>query len=86
MEPGVEAHDARDGNISDQIVVTGSMDMNRTGTYLLPIPYRTEQGILPPPHSHGGGQLHRGLECYRCDGHDLVSAWHFYYGQSDGGR
>ena len=35
IEPGVEAHDARDGNITDQIVVTGSVDMNSTGTYLL---------------------------------------------------
>jgi formylglycine-generating enzyme required for sulfatase activity len=34
-DPGVEAHDARDGNITDQIVVTGSVDMNSTGTYLL---------------------------------------------------
>jgi formylglycine-generating enzyme required for sulfatase activity len=34
-EPGVEAHDARDGNITDQIVVTGSVDMNSTGIYLL---------------------------------------------------
>ena len=34
-EPGVEAHDARDGNITDQIVVTGNVDMNSTGTYLL---------------------------------------------------
>jgi formylglycine-generating enzyme required for sulfatase activity len=35
IEPGVEAHDARDGNITDQIVVTGTVDMNSTGTYLL---------------------------------------------------
>ena len=34
-EPGVEAHDARDGNITGQIVVTGTVDMNSTGTYLL---------------------------------------------------
>jgi formylglycine-generating enzyme required for sulfatase activity len=34
-EPGVEAHDARDGNITDHIVVTGTVDMNSTGTYLL---------------------------------------------------
>jgi formylglycine-generating enzyme required for sulfatase activity len=34
-EPGVEAHDARDGNITDQIVVTGTVDMNSTETYLL---------------------------------------------------
>ena len=34
-EPGVEAHDARDGNITDQIVITGTVDMNSTGTYLL---------------------------------------------------
>jgi len=32
---GVEAHDARDGNLTDQIVVTGTVDMNSTGTYLL---------------------------------------------------
>ena len=31
----MEAHDARDGNITDQIVVTGTVDMNSTGTYLL---------------------------------------------------
>ena len=30
-----EAHDARDGNITDQVVVTGSIDVNSTGTYLL---------------------------------------------------
>jgi formylglycine-generating enzyme required for sulfatase activity len=35
IEPGVEAHDSRDGNITDQIVVTGNVDMNSTGTYLL---------------------------------------------------
>ena len=34
FDPGVEAHDARDGNITDQVVVTGSMDVNSTGTYL----------------------------------------------------
>jgi formylglycine-generating enzyme required for sulfatase activity len=34
-EPGVAGHDARDGNITDQIVVTGTVDMNTTGTYLL---------------------------------------------------
>jgi formylglycine-generating enzyme required for sulfatase activity len=34
-EPGVEAHDARDGNITGLIVVTGTVDMNSTGTYLL---------------------------------------------------
>jgi formylglycine-generating enzyme required for sulfatase activity len=34
-EPGVAGHDARDGNITDQIVVTGTVDMNSTGTYLL---------------------------------------------------
>ncbi len=35
IDPGVEAHDVRDGNITDQIVVTGTVDMNNTGTYLL---------------------------------------------------
>ena len=84
VEPGVEAHDARDGNITDQIVVTGSMDMNRTGTYLLT--YTVQDGAWSC-HRNLDGQPHRGLECYRCNGHDLVSAWHFYYWQSDdGGR
>ena len=32
-DPGVEAHDVRDGNITDQIVVTGTVDMNSTETY-----------------------------------------------------
>jgi formylglycine-generating enzyme required for sulfatase activity len=35
VEPGVEAHDVRDGNITDQIVVTGIVDMNSTGDYTL---------------------------------------------------
>jgi formylglycine-generating enzyme required for sulfatase activity len=35
IDPGVEAHDVRDGNITDQIVVTGTVDINRTGTYIL---------------------------------------------------
>jgi formylglycine-generating enzyme required for sulfatase activity len=34
-EPGVAGHDARDGNITDQIVVTGTVDMNSTGDYIL---------------------------------------------------
>ena len=34
-EPGVAGHDARDGNITDPIVVTGTVDMNTTGTYIL---------------------------------------------------
>ncbi len=34
-EPGVEAHDARDGNITSSITVSGTVDMNTTGTYVL---------------------------------------------------
>ena len=34
-EPGVEAHDARDGNITSSVSVTGTVDVNATGTYLL---------------------------------------------------
>ena len=37
------------------------------------------------PHGHGNGQPHRGSECHRGDGYDLVSAGHFYHGQSDHG-
>ena len=47
--PGVEAHDARDGNITDQIVVTGSVDMNSTGTYLLTYSVQDAAGNPPPP-------------------------------------
>jgi formylglycine-generating enzyme required for sulfatase activity len=35
VDPGVEAHDVRDGNITSDIVVTGSVDVNTTGTYTL---------------------------------------------------
>ena len=34
-EPGVEAHDVRDGNITSSVSVTGTVDVNATGTYLL---------------------------------------------------
>ena len=74
MGTGVEAH-PRDGNITDQIVVTGSMDMNKDGNIFTNL-YRTgrsRESCHRQVHSHGGGQPHRGLECYRCDGHDLVS-------------
>jgi formylglycine-generating enzyme required for sulfatase activity len=45
-EPSVEAHDARDGNITDQIVVTGTVDMNSTGTYLLTYSVQDAAGNL----------------------------------------
>jgi hypothetical protein len=48
-EPGVEAHDARDGNITDQIVVTGTVDMNSTELIYSPTPYRMEQVTPPAP-------------------------------------
>jgi formylglycine-generating enzyme required for sulfatase activity len=34
-EPGVAGHDARDGNVTASVTVTGMVDMNTTGTYLL---------------------------------------------------
>ncbi|MFL2938720.1 MAG: SUMF1/EgtB/PvdO family nonheme iron enzyme [Opitutales bacterium] len=34
-EPGVAGHDARDGNLTSSITVSGTVDMNTTGTYLL---------------------------------------------------
>jgi formylglycine-generating enzyme required for sulfatase activity len=46
VDPGVEAHDARDGNITDQIIVTGTVDMNSTGTYLLT--YTVQDGAGNP--------------------------------------
>ena len=35
IEPGVGAYDLRDGNLSSSIVITGSVDVNDTGTYKL---------------------------------------------------
>jgi formylglycine-generating enzyme required for sulfatase activity len=34
-EPGAAGHDARDGNLTASVTVTGTVDMNTTGTYLL---------------------------------------------------
>jgi formylglycine-generating enzyme required for sulfatase activity len=34
-EPGVAAHDARDGNLTANVTTTGTVDVNSTGTYVL---------------------------------------------------
>ena len=34
-EPGVAAHDVRDGNLTANVTVTGTVDVNSTGTYVL---------------------------------------------------
>ena len=34
-EPGAAGHDARDGNLTASITITGTVDMNTTGTYVL---------------------------------------------------
>jgi len=34
-EPGVAAHDARDGNLTASVTVSGTVDVNSTGTYVL---------------------------------------------------
>ena len=34
-EPGAAGHDARDGNLTASISITGTVDMNTTGTYVL---------------------------------------------------
>ena len=33
--PGATGHDARDGNITSSVTITGTVDMNTTGTYVL---------------------------------------------------
>ena len=35
QEIGYEAHDARDGNITDKITITGMVDENVTGDYII---------------------------------------------------
>ena len=34
-EPGAAGHDARDGNLTDSITISGTVDMNTTGAYVL---------------------------------------------------
>jgi formylglycine-generating enzyme required for sulfatase activity len=34
-EPGAAGHDARDGNVTASVTVSGTVDMNTTGTYIL---------------------------------------------------
>ena len=41
FEPGYEAHDARDGNITDLVTVTGTVDENVTGGVSLLTRYPT---------------------------------------------
>ena len=35
VDPGYEAHDVRDGNLTANVTVTGAVDVNSTGTYVL---------------------------------------------------
>jgi formylglycine-generating enzyme required for sulfatase activity len=35
VDPGVEAHDVRDGNLSGDVTVSGTVDVNSVGTYTL---------------------------------------------------
>ena len=35
VDPGVEAHDVRDGNLTSSVSVSGTVDVNATGTYTL---------------------------------------------------
>ena len=34
-EPSAAGHDARDGNLTSSVTVSGTVDMNTTGTYIL---------------------------------------------------
>ena len=45
-DPGAEAHDVRDGNITSQLAVTGSVDVNSTGDYILT--YTVQDGAGNP--------------------------------------
>jgi formylglycine-generating enzyme required for sulfatase activity len=35
VDPGYEAHDARDGNLTSSVTVSGTVDVNSTGSYVL---------------------------------------------------
>ena len=35
VDPGYEAHDVRDGNLTSSVTVSGTVDVNSTGTYVL---------------------------------------------------
>jgi hypothetical protein len=86
-EPGAAGHDARDGNLTDSITITGTVDMNSTGTYLLTYTVADAAGntatatrtVTVVDNRSGGPQRHRG------DGYALGARRHLYHGQSDHG-
>jgi formylglycine-generating enzyme required for sulfatase activity len=49
-EPGVAAHDVRDGNLSGRVSVSGLVDVNRTGLYVLTYTVFDSAGNLATAH------------------------------------
>ena len=52
VDPGVEAHDVRDGNLTSSVSVSGSVDVNATGTYTLTYTVSGRGGQPGKPHPH----------------------------------
>ena len=52
VDPGVEAHDVRDGNLTSSVSVSGSVDVNATGTYTLTYTVSRCCGQSGKPHPH----------------------------------
>ena len=52
VDPGVEAHDVRDGNLTSSVSVSGSVDVNATGTYTLTYTVSDAAGNAREPHPH----------------------------------
>ena len=44
VDPGVVAHDLRDGNLTSSVAVSGTVDVNSTGTYTLTYTVRDDAG------------------------------------------
>ena len=86
VDPGVEAHDVRDGNLTSSVSVSGTVDVNATGTYTLTytvsdaagneasLTRTVKCGGRAGKHAHGGSQCEREL------GNDLGGTGHFYDG------
>ena len=86
MDPGVEAHDVRDGNITSDVVVSGTVDVNTTGTYTLTYTVSDAAGneaslTRTVNVVEGQASTHTAdLNCHVSFGNDLGGPGHFYDG------
>ena len=87
VDPGVEAHDVRDGNLTSSVTVSGTVDVNTTGTYTLTYTVSDAAGNRgkPYPHRKCGHpcQLCHRSQRHREPGNDLGGTGHIYDGSPE---